>query len=54
MEKENLFSKILIIILFSLIACSITITYKVMVIDKSYEIFTNPDGPDTSDYLEEE
>ena len=35
------------------ITTSIAFTYYVMIVKKDYEILTNPDGPDTSDYFEE-
>lgn len=54
MRKKNETSKILTIFLVFSILLSIALTYKVLIIDKDYEIFTNPDGPDTSDYFEEE
>ena len=41
------------LITYSMIAFSIIVTYYVMVIQKDYEIFTNPDGPETADYFEE-
>ena len=36
-----------------LIIFSITVTYYVMITEKDYVIFTNPDGPVTADYFEE-
>lgn len=36
-----------------LIICSIAVTYYVIVVNKDFEIVTNPEGPDTSDYFEE-
>jgi len=33
---------------------SIGVIYYVMVVQGNYEVFTNPEGPDTSDYFEEE
>lgn len=42
-------------LLFSfLILCSIGVTYYVMVVQRDFEVLTNPDGPDTSDYFIEE
>lgn len=35
-----------------LIAFSIVVTYHVMINQQNYEIITNPEGPDTSDYFE--
>lgn len=34
-----------------MIIFSIVVTYYVMVVKKNYEIFTNPDGPETEDYF---
>jgi len=31
---------------------SIFVTYYVMIVEKSYSILENPEGPDTSDYFE--
>lgn len=50
--KEDRISKILHILTAVLVVISIAITYYVMVVEKDYVIFTNPDGPDTSDYFE--
>ena len=35
-----------------LICLSIIVNYQVFIINKDYEIFTNPDGPETEDYFE--
>jgi hypothetical protein len=35
------------------IVASIATVYYVMIVQKDYEVLTNPDGPDTSDYFEE-
>lgn len=45
--------RVIRVVLSLLILMSIGITYYVMVVQKDYEILTNPDGPDTSDYFEE-
>lgn len=37
-----------------LILCSFGVTYHVMVVQRDFEVLTNPDGPDTSDYFIEE
>ncbi|HMO77790.1 MAG TPA: hypothetical protein PKA42_02800 [Candidatus Paceibacterota bacterium] len=54
MRKKYEISKILTVFLGLLIIFSLTLMYKVLMIDRDYEIFTNPDGPDTSDYFEDE
>lgn len=48
-NKKVLIKTIFII----LILFSIVTTYFVAMINKDFEIFTNPEGPDTSDYFEE-
>lgn len=30
---------------------SVFVTYHELVVEKNYEVFTNPEGPDTSDYF---
>ena len=45
--------KILRVTTWLLILFSIAVTYYVMVVQQDYDILTNPDGPDTSDYFEE-
>lgn len=30
---------------------SVFVTYHELVVERNYEIFTNPDGPDTTDYF---
>ena len=42
------------VIIVTLIVLSIGITYHTMVVKQNYLILTNPDGPDTSDYFEDE
>ena len=37
----------------ALILFSIIVTYYVMIIEKDYVMFTNPDGPETAEYFEE-
>lgn len=54
MKKIGDFLSVMLrIMLVSMIVFSIVVTYHVMVIKKDYEIITNPEGPDTSDYFEE-
>lgn len=50
--KPSSISILIKILIALMIISSIFITYYVMVVKKDYEIFTNPDGPDTSDYFE--
>lgn len=40
-------------IFFFLIALSIGVNYYVFIIQKDFEVLTNEDGPDTSDYFAE-
>lgn len=40
-------------ITFSMIVFSVVVTYYVMVVQQDYEIFTNPEGPETAEYFEE-
>jgi hypothetical protein len=42
---------ILRIIFFGFVIFSVFTIYYTMVIEKNYTTFTNPDGPDTSDYF---
>lgn len=51
--KSNRISILVRTATFILIAFSIAVTYYVMVVRKDYEIFTNPDGPETEEYFEE-
>lgn len=37
-----------------LVSASIALTYYVMVVQRNFEVVTNPEGPDTSDYFLEE
>jgi hypothetical protein len=37
-----------------LILCSFGVTYYVIVVKRDFEVLTNPEGPDTSDYFIEE
>jgi len=36
-----------------LVLFSIGVTYYVMIVQKDYVIFTNPDGPETEEYFDE-
>jgi len=36
------------------IFCSFGVTYYVMVVNRDFEVLSNPEGPDTSDYFIEE
>jgi hypothetical protein len=40
-----------IIFVFSIVF-SLAVIYNVYMVNQSYEVFTNPEGPDTSDYFE--
>ncbi len=42
---------ILRIVFFILVALGIFVIYYTMVVLKDFAVFTNPDGPDTSDYF---
>lgn len=53
MSKREESSWAIKFLLIFFIALSITLMYGVFIVQKDYEIFTNPDGPDTSDYFEE-
>lgn len=46
----DVFARVIRVVYVILISFSIVITYHVMVVEKNYDILTNPDGPDTSDY----
>ena len=50
---DDKYAFILRLVRMLLITLSIAVTFYVMVVQKDYEILTNPDGPDTSDYFEE-
>lgn len=51
--KDSKISFFIRIFTFALITFSIAVTYHTMVVRQDYEILTNPEGPDTSDYFEE-
>jgi len=51
-EKDSLAIFIRSLTVFFIIF-SIFVTYYVMIVEKDYIIFTNPDGPETEDYFEE-
>jgi hypothetical protein len=51
-EKDSLATFIRSLTVFFIIF-SIFVTYYVMIVEKDYTIFTNPDGPETEDYFEE-
>jgi len=51
MRKKYEITKLLAVFLALSIIFSLALTYKVLMTDKDYEIFTNLEGPDTSDYF---
>ena len=51
-HSEQILSISIRIVVLLAVAASIGVTYYVHIIQKDYEILTNPDGPDTSDYFE--
>jgi hypothetical protein len=44
-------SVLLRITFFACVSFSIVLIYYVNVVQKNYQVFTNPDGPDTTDYF---
>lgn len=53
MQNFISFSVLLRTVTFVIILFSIGVTYYVMVVQKDYVIFENPEGPETEEYFEE-
>lgn len=52
MVKKTKISFLIRVLTLVLVLFSIIVTYHTMVVKQDYEILTNPEGPDTSDYFE--